>query len=57
MFSGANRASISASCRFGSATGHEAIITLADNRWLAQVIGDLRKILKLARLQQEALAR
>ncbi|RYF74246.1 MAG: GntR family transcriptional regulator, partial [Comamonadaceae bacterium] len=23
---------------------HEAIITLADNRWLAQVIGDLRKI-------------
>jgi DNA-binding GntR family transcriptional regulator len=31
---------------------HEAIITLADNRWLAQVIGDLRKILKLARLQQ-----
>jgi DNA-binding GntR family transcriptional regulator len=31
---------------------HEAIITLADNRWLAGVIGDLRKILKLARLQQ-----
>ena len=31
---------------------HEAIITLAGNRWLAQVIGDLRKILKLARLQQ-----
>jgi DNA-binding GntR family transcriptional regulator len=31
---------------------HEAIITLADNRWLAQVISDLRKILKLARLQQ-----
>jgi DNA-binding GntR family transcriptional regulator len=31
---------------------HEAIITLADNKWLAQVIGDLRKILKLARLQQ-----
>jgi DNA-binding GntR family transcriptional regulator len=31
---------------------HEAIITLADNRWLEQVIGDLRKILKLARLQQ-----
>jgi DNA-binding GntR family transcriptional regulator len=31
---------------------HEAIITLADNRWLAQVIGGLRKILKLARLQQ-----
>ena len=23
---------------------HEAIIALADNRWLAQVIGDLRKI-------------
>ena len=33
-------------------TIHEAIITLADNRWLAQVIGDLRKILRLARLQQ-----
>ena len=32
-------------------TIHEAIITLAGNRWLAQVIGDLRKILKLARLQ------
>jgi DNA-binding GntR family transcriptional regulator len=31
---------------------HEAIIALADNRWLATVIGDLRKILKLARLQQ-----
>ncbi|MES1264626.1 MAG: GntR family transcriptional regulator [Variovorax sp.] len=31
---------------------HEAIILLADNRWLSQVIGDLRKILKLARLQQ-----
>jgi DNA-binding GntR family transcriptional regulator len=31
---------------------HEAIITLANNRWLAQVIVDLRKILKLARLQQ-----
>ena len=31
---------------------HEAIIALADNRWLAQVIGDLRKILRLARLQQ-----
>jgi DNA-binding GntR family transcriptional regulator len=31
---------------------HEAIITLASNRWLAQVIADLRKILKLARLQQ-----
>jgi DNA-binding GntR family transcriptional regulator len=31
---------------------HEAIIALADNRWLAQVIGDLRKIVKLARLQQ-----
>jgi len=33
-------------------TIHEAIIKLADNRWLAQVIGDLRKILRLARLQQ-----
>jgi len=31
---------------------HEAIITLANNRWLAQVIADLRKILKLARQQQ-----
>jgi len=31
---------------------HEAIILLASNKWLAQVIGDLRKILKLARLQQ-----
>jgi DNA-binding GntR family transcriptional regulator len=31
---------------------HEAIITLANNRWLSQVIGDLRKVLKLARLQQ-----
>ena len=31
---------------------HEAIIRLADNRWLQQVIGDLRKIVKLARLQQ-----
>jgi len=31
---------------------HEAIIQLADNHWLAQLIGDLRKILKLARLQQ-----
>ncbi len=30
---------------------HEALITLAGNRWLAQVIGDLRKILKLSRLQ------
>lgn len=30
---------------------HEAIIRLADNRWLAQVIADLRKILRLARLQ------
>ncbi len=30
---------------------HEAFITLANNRWLAQTIGDLRKILKLARLQ------
>ncbi|HWI80861.1 GntR family transcriptional regulator [Ramlibacter sp.] len=31
---------------------HEAIITLADNRWLAQVIGDLRKMVRLARLRQ-----
>jgi DNA-binding GntR family transcriptional regulator len=31
---------------------HESIILLANNRWLAQVIADLRKILKLARLQQ-----
>jgi len=30
---------------------HEAFITLADNRWLAQVIGDLRKLLRLARHQ------
>lgn len=31
---------------------HEAIIAIAGNQWLAQVIGDLRKILRLARLQQ-----
>ena len=31
---------------------HEAIILLANNRRLAQVIGDLRKLVKLARLQQ-----
>ena len=31
---------------------HEAIIRLANNRWLAQSIADLRKILKLARLKQ-----
>lgn len=31
---------------------HEAIIALAHNKWLAQAIADLRKILKLARLQQ-----
>ncbi|HSV35412.1 MAG TPA: GntR family transcriptional regulator [Ramlibacter sp.] len=31
---------------------HEAIIALANNRWLALVIADLRKIVKLARLQQ-----
>ena len=31
---------------------HEAIIQLANNKWLAQTITDLRKILKLARLQQ-----
>jgi DNA-binding GntR family transcriptional regulator len=33
-------------------TIHEAIIALAGNRWLAGVINDLRKIVKLARLQQ-----
>jgi hypothetical protein len=31
---------------------HEAIIRLSNNKWLAQAIADLRKILKLARLQQ-----
>lgn len=31
---------------------HEAIIALAGNRWLAGAIGGLRKIVKLARLQQ-----
>ena len=31
---------------------HEAFISLANNRWLAQCIGDLRKMVKLARLQQ-----
>lgn len=31
---------------------HEAIIALAGNKWLAVVITDLRKIVKLARLQQ-----
>ena len=31
---------------------HEAIITLAGNKWLAQSITGLRKIVKLARLQQ-----
>ncbi|GAB2459037.1 MAG: GntR family transcriptional regulator [Comamonas sp.] len=31
---------------------HEAFITLANNRWLAQTIADLRRILRLARLQQ-----
>jgi DNA-binding GntR family transcriptional regulator len=30
---------------------HEAIILLANNRWLGQSIADLRKILKLSRLQ------
>ena len=30
---------------------HEAIILLANNRWLSQSISDLRKILKLSRLQ------
>ena len=31
---------------------HEAIIQLASNKWLTQTIDDLRKILRLARLQQ-----
>jgi DNA-binding GntR family transcriptional regulator len=31
---------------------HEAIIALANNRWLAQSISGLRKILNLARLKQ-----
>lgn len=31
---------------------HEAIIVLSNNRWLAQVTGDLRKIVRLARMQQ-----
>ncbi len=31
---------------------HEAIIALAGNRWLALAISDLRKIVRLARLQQ-----
>ena len=31
---------------------HESIIQLANNKWLAQTIADLRKILRLARLQQ-----
>ena len=31
---------------------HEAVIALAGNRWLAQVITDLRRIVKLAGLQQ-----
>jgi DNA-binding GntR family transcriptional regulator len=33
-------------------TIHETIISMAGNKWLAMAIGDLRKILKLARLQQ-----
>jgi DNA-binding GntR family transcriptional regulator len=33
-------------------TIHETIISMAGNKWLAVAIGDLRKILKLARLQQ-----
>lgn len=32
-------------------TIHEVIILLANNRWLSQSIADLRKILKLSRLQ------
>lgn len=31
---------------------HEALIALAGNRWLAQSIADLRKVLKLSRQQQ-----
>jgi DNA-binding GntR family transcriptional regulator len=31
---------------------HEAFIVLAANRWLTQMIGDLRKLLKLSRQQQ-----
>ena len=31
---------------------HDAIIAMAGNKWLATVIGDLRKILKLAGLQK-----
>jgi DNA-binding GntR family transcriptional regulator len=31
---------------------HEALIVLAHNPWLAQTISDLRKILRLSRLQQ-----
>jgi len=31
---------------------HEAFITLADNYWLSQTIADLRKLVKLSRLQQ-----
>lgn len=33
---------------------HEAIILLSNNRWLAQAIADLRKILKLSRLKSLA---
>ena len=33
-------------------TSHESISAMAGNKWLAMAIGDLRKILKLARLQQ-----
>ena len=33
---------------------HEAIILLANNRWLSRSIADLRKILKLSRLQSLA---
>ena len=33
---------------------HEAIIELANNRWLAQTISDLRRILKLSRLKSLA---
>lgn len=43
--------SITAYCETNCAI-HEAIIALANNRWLAQSIADLRKIVRLARLQQ-----
>ena len=44
----ANRITDYYACNFAI---HEAIILLANNRWLSQCIADLRKILKLSRLQ------